>query len=83
MRTSRCEVIEVSTCSAPRLAGHNLVCSMSAVGHCGENAAAEGFFGMLKRERVNRRYYRRIDEARNDVFDYIERFHNQKSLALT
>ena len=76
------------------LAGHNLVCSMSAVGHCGDNAAAEGFFGMLKRERVNRRHYRSIDEARGDVFDYIERFHNprmqqrldaedQKFLALT
>jgi len=76
------------------LVGHNLVSSMSAVGHCGDNAAAEGFFGMLKRERVNRRHYRTIDEARSDVFDYIERFHNprmqqrldaedQKFLALT
>ena len=49
---------------------------MSAVGHCCDNTAAEGFFGMLKRERVNRRHYRSIDEARCDVFDYIERFHN-------
>ena len=46
------------------LAGHNSVCSMSAVGHCGDDAAAEGFFGILKRERVNRRHYRSIDEAR-------------------
>ena len=60
------------------LAGHNLVCSMSAVGHCGDNAAAEGFFGMLKRERVHRRHYRTIDEARSDVFDYIERFYNPR-----
>ena len=60
------------------LDGHNLVCSMSAVGHCGDNAAAEGFFGMLKRERVNRRYYRSINEARSDVFDYIERFYNPR-----
>lgn len=76
------------------LAGHNLICSMSAVGHCGDNAAAEGFFGMLKRERTNRRAYRTTAEARSDVFDYIERFHNprircrleiqdQKYLALT
>lgn len=49
---------------------------MSAVGHCADNAAAEGFFGMLKRERVNRRRYATIAEARQDVFDYIERFHN-------
>jgi putative transposase len=60
------------------LVGHNLVCSMSAVGHCGDNAAAEGFFGLLKRERVNRRHYRTLAEARTDVFDYIERFHNPR-----
>ena len=55
-----------------------LVCSMSAVGHCGDNAAMEGFFGLLKRERVNRRRYRTRAEARTDVFDYIERFHNPR-----
>ena len=60
------------------LAGHNLICSMSEVGHCGDNAAAEGFFGMLKRERVNRRCYRSFTQARSDVFDYIERFHNPR-----
>lgn len=60
------------------LTDHNLTCSMSAVGHCGDNAAAEGFFGLLKRERVNRRHYRTPAEARSDVFDYIERFHNPR-----
>ena len=60
------------------LKGHNLVCSMSAVGSCADNAAAEGFFGMLKRERVNRRRYRTHAEPRSDIFDYIERFYNPK-----
>lgn len=60
------------------LNGHNLVCSMSAVGSCADNAAAEGFFGMLKRERVNRRRYLTRAEARSDIFDYIERFHNPR-----
>ena len=60
------------------LKGHNLVCSMSAVGSCADNAAMEGFFGMLKRERVNRRKYRTRAEARADVFDYIERFYNPR-----
>lgn len=46
-----------------------LVCSMSAVGHCGDNAACEGFFGMLKRERVRHAIYRTLDAARADVFD--------------
>lgn len=76
------------------LKGHNLVCSMSAVGSCADNAAAESFFGLLKRERVNRRRYQTRAEARADIFDYIERFHNprkrrrlemlrRKSLSLT
>jgi putative transposase len=60
------------------LRGHNLTCSMSAVGTCADNAAAEGFFGMLKRERVNRQHYQDRREARADIFDYIERFHNPR-----
>ena len=51
---------------------------MSRVGSCADNAAAEGFFGLLKRERVNRRQYQTRAEARADVFDYIERFHNPR-----
>lgn len=57
---------------------HNVICSMSAVGSCYDNAAAESFFGVLKRERVNRRHYQTRAEARADIFDYIERFHNQR-----
>jgi putative transposase len=60
------------------LKGHRLLSSMSAVGSCADNAAAEGFFGLLKRERVNRRQYQTRAEARADVFDYIERFHNPR-----
>lgn len=37
-----------------------------------------GFFGLLKRERINRRIYQTRAEARADVFDYIERFHNPR-----
>ena len=57
---------------------NNLISSMSAVGHCSDNTACEGFFGILKRERVNYRRYRTRDEARSDIFDYIERFHNPR-----
>jgi transposase InsO family protein len=38
-------------------AAHQVTCSMSTVGSCADNAAAESFFGRLKRERVNRRQY--------------------------
>lgn len=57
------------------LAAEGLICSMSAVGHCGDNAACEGFFGLLKRERIYRTNYATLDAARADVFDYIERRH--------
>ena len=49
---------------------------MSAVGYCGDNAACGGFFGMLKRERINHRRYRTLGIAKADIFNYIERFHN-------
>ena len=58
------------------LKGHGLVCSMSAVGSCADNAVAESFFGILKRERVRRRKYLTRGEARADIFDYIERVYN-------
>ena len=51
---------------------------MSVVGYCGDNAACEGFLGMLKRERVHRMKYATLDAARADVFEYIERFHSPR-----
>ena len=60
------------------LEAHQIICSMSAVGSCADNAASESFFGLLKRERVNRQYYRTRAEARADTFDYIERCHNPR-----
>lgn len=58
------------------LSKHLLVSSMSAVGHCCDNAACEIFFGLLKWERLHRREYRMLDEVQSDVFGHIERFHN-------
>ena len=52
------------------LKDHQIISSMSAVGSCYDNAAAESFFGLLKRERVNRKRYLTRAEARSDVFDY-------------
>ena len=60
------------------LAANGLICSMSAVGHCGYNAACEGLFGLLKRERIYRTNCATLDAARADVFDYIERRHNPR-----
>ena len=60
------------------LAKHSIDCSMSSTGNCYDNAVVESFFGSLKRERVNRVRYRTRDEARADVFEYIEVFYNRK-----
>ncbi len=38
----------------------------------------ESFFSTLKAERVSRKVYRNRDEAKADVFDYIERFDNPR-----
>ncbi len=45
---------------------------------CHDNAVAESFFNLLKRERIRRRTFRTREEARRDVFDYIEMFYNSK-----
>ncbi len=60
------------------LAKHGIECSMSGSGNCYDNAAVESFFASLKRERVNRARYRTRDQARADLFDYIEVFYNRK-----
>ncbi len=49
---------------------------MSRRGNCHDNAVAESFFQLLKRERIKRKTYRAREEARQDVFNYIEMFYN-------
>ena len=60
------------------LAKYGIECSMSGSGTCYDNAVVESFFGLLKRERVNRFRYQTREEARADLFAYIEVFYNRK-----
>jgi len=60
------------------LSAQGITCSMSRRGDCWDNAAMESFFSTLKMERTNRKRYRTREEARADVFDYIERFYNPR-----
>jgi putative transposase len=60
------------------LTDHHITSNMSDVGHCGDNAPAEGSFGLIKRERIHRRRYPSRAAARSDVFDYIECLHNPR-----
>jgi putative transposase len=49
---------------------------MSRRGNCYDNAVVESFFQLLKRERIKRRICATRQEARADIFDYIEMFYN-------
>jgi len=50
--------------------------SMSRRCNCHDNAVAESFFQLLKRERIKRKTYSTREDARSDVFDYMEMFYN-------
>ena len=62
------------------LATENITPSMSRKGDCRDNAPMESFFHTLKTERVHHREYTTRDEARRDLFGYIEGFYNSRRL---
>jgi putative transposase len=51
---------------------------MSRRGNCHDNAVAESFFSNLKAERIKRKIYKTRNDARADIFNYIELFYNPK-----
>lgn len=53
---------------------------MSRRGNCYDNAFAESFFQLRKRERIRRKVYLEREEATRDVSNYIEMFYNPKRL---
>jgi putative transposase len=57
---------------------HGISCSMSRSGNVWDNAAMESFFSSLKTERTSGKTYRTRDQAKADVFDYIECFYNPR-----
>lgn len=59
------------------LKAHGLISSMSRRGNCHDNAVAESFFQLLKRERIKRRIYVTREQAKSDVFNYIEMLQHQ------
>jgi putative transposase len=60
------------------LAARGVVASMNGVGSWYDNAAMESFIGTLKTEWVHHRAYQTRDEAKTDVFAYIEGFYNRR-----
>ena len=63
------------------LADHGIVCSMSRVGNCYDNAMMESYHGTLKSELVHLQPQGRfatIEQARRMLFEYIEVFYNRQ-----
>jgi Transposase and inactivated derivatives len=59
---------------------YGMLRSMSGKGNCYDNAVAESFFSSLKNEIVHHRDYHTRDQARADIFEYIELFYNRKRI---
>ena len=57
---------------------NKLVCSMSRKGCCYDNAAMESFFHALKVELVHREVYVTRQQARQNIFEYIETYYNRQ-----
>ena len=55
---------------------YGFVQSMSRKGDCWDNAVAESFFGIFKRELVYQNNYLTRDQAERDIFEYIESYYN-------
>ncbi len=72
-----------STSHRDLLKEHGIVQSMSRKGNCCDNAVAESFFHTLKTGLINHKRYQTRDEAKKDIFDYIEVFYNRQRLHST
>jgi len=59
------------------LASEGIVCSMSGVGQCWDNAPVESFFGRLKCELAPDGMFATRDQARAAIFEYLELFYNR------
>jgi putative transposase len=57
---------------------HNLILSMSRTGNCLDNAVIESFYSTLKKEKIKGKVYKTRNQAKLDIFEYIETFYNNK-----
>ena len=60
------------------LDSHNVIPSMSRRANCYDNAAMESFWSTLKMELVYRRDFATREQARTEIFDFIEVFYNRQ-----
>ena len=69
-----------STTLQDALAQQGIICSMSKIGQCWDNAVVESFFETLKRELIGEKVFDTHDEARQAIFEFIEIYYNRKRL---
>lgn len=60
------------------LTANKIIWSMSRKSNCWDNAVAESFFASLKNEWVQKKIYQMMEDAKKDIFNYIEVFYNRK-----
>ena len=60
-----------------RLVALGIRCSMSRPGNCWDNAVVESFFATLKTELLQGCHYPTRQEARTEIFAYLEGFYNR------
>lgn len=69
-----------STSYSQLLSRFGMVPSMSRKGNCYDNAVVESFFSSLKNELIHHRDYHTREQARTEIFEYIELFYNRRRI---
>ena len=72
-RLSVCRRHLPATADCPGIHG-----SMSRPGNCWDNAVVESFFATLKTELVHHRRFQTRQEAKTEIFEYLEGFYNRR-----
>jgi putative transposase len=53
---------------------------MSRKGNCWDNAVAENFFGIIKKEYINQTKFETRNQAKLGIFDYIDGWYNTQRI---
>lgn len=61
-----------------KLESYNMTASMSRKGNCYDNACIESFHSILKKELIYCTKFRTVQQAYDELFQYIEFFYNRK-----
>lgn len=62
------------------LTANAMIPSMSRKGNCYDNACAESFFSTLKNELIHHRDFQDREEARAEIFNFIELYYNRRRI---